>query len=88
MGHVIILFSPSYYPPAKAELAVAALGARERAVAAVRHAARKRGRKHGRKRLRLVARAGVRKAVARKIATRVGLFRARLRRRTVGTIRV
>ena len=73
MEHVIILFLPSYYPPAKAELAVVVIGAGERTTAVGHRTARTARRKNGRERFGAIARVG--KPIARRFAARVGLLR-------------
>lgn len=74
MERVIILFLPSYYPPAKAELAVAVVGASERTTAVRHRTARTARRKNWRERFGAIARVG--KPIARRFAARVGLVRA------------
>lgn len=74
MERVIILFLSSYYPPAKAELAVAVVGAGERTTAVRHRTARTARRKNGRERFGAIARVG--KPIARRFAARVGLVRA------------
>ena len=90
---VIILFSSSYDPPAKAELAAAVGGAGERTIAVRHGTARTARRKNGRERFGAIAR--VWKPIARRFAARVGLLRAwrrtRLRRfwrRAIGAVGV
>lgn len=73
MERVIILFLSSYYPPAKAELAVAVVGAGERTTAVRHRTARTARRKNGRERFGAIARVG--KPIARRFAARVGLLR-------------
>lgn len=74
MERVIILFLSSYYPPAKAELAVAVVGASERTTAVRHRTARTARRKNWRERFGAIARVG--KPIARRFAARVGLVRA------------
>ena len=89
MERVIILFLSSYYPPAKAELAVAVVGASERTTAVRHRTARTARRKNWRERFGAIARVG--KPIARRFAARVGLLRTwrrtrfrRFWRRTIG----
>ena len=76
---VIILFSSSYDPPAKAELAVVVVGAGERTTAVRHRTARTARRKNGRERFGAIARVG--KPIARRFAARVGLLRTLRRTR-------
>ena len=90
---VIFLFSSSYDPPAKAELAAAVGGAGERTTAVRHRTARTARRENGRERFGAIARVG--KPIARSFAARVGLLRAwrrtrfrRFWRRAIGAVGV